>query len=603
MSKYIKKLKMSHRLFLNTFYRSNKFLKPVSSGGLFFIFTCVISFGVTAQEEEETIETERVVIVKTYTPTISDAFKVKSTPILNDSVTLKKKELRYSIFSVPVASTYTPAKGKAENIDKPKQIPLYDNYATLGFGNFTSVLAEFYSNFQVNRTDNVGLYLHHNSSQGGIDDVVLDDKFYNTFLDANYTSRTKDFTYGVEVGAEHQFYNWYGLPEIPVLTEEEIFGIDSHQNYFGAKIGGKLQFDDLYFKRASASYRYFGDELSTREHHVIFTPTFEFEIADELITTDFIFDYLKGGFDRPLEGSSDSNNFNTLNVGVQPSLLVLRDNLTLNLGAAIFFSNDNQNDDSDFFIYPKVTASYRLLDEKVIAYGGLECGLKQNTYRDSVQANPYVSPTLRLTNTRTQFDAYVGLKGKVSDVVSYNIRGGYISEKDKALFVNNRPEAIPLEGYDFGNSFSYRYDDLLTLNGYGELNFNINKKFKLGVSAEVFSYNADDEQEAWNLPELKVSGLLDYQITDQWFAGAQLFVVGERQDIDTTIALSTIEPETVKTLDSYFDANVNLGYRFNDKLSVFLKGNNLAGDNYERWSNFPVQGVQVLGGVTYKFNY
>ena len=316
------------------------------------------------------------------------------------------------------------------------------------------------------------------------------------------------------------------IRDSPVLAQDEIAGIDSQQNYFGAKLGGKLQFDDLYFKRASASYRYFGDELSSREHHVVFTPTFEFEIVDELITTDFIFDYLKGGFERDLEGSSNSNNFNTLNVGVQPSLLVLRDNLTLNLGAAIFFSNDSQNDDSDFFIYPKVTASYRLLDEKVIAYGGLEGGLKQNTYRDAVQANPYVSPTLRLTNTRTQFDAYVGLKGKVSDVVSYNVRGGYISEKDKALFVNNRPEAIPLEGFDYGNSFSYRYDDLLTLNGYGELNFNVNKKFKLGVSAEVFSYDTDDEQEAWNLPELKVSGLLDYQITDQWFAGAQLFVVG-----------------------------------------------------------------------------
>ena len=54
---------------------------------------------------------------------------------------------------------------------------------------------------------------------------------------------------------------------------------------------------------------------------------------------------------------------------------------------------------------------------------------------------------------------------------------------------------------------------------------------------------------------------------------------------------------------SYFDANVNLGYRFNEKLSVFVKGNNLAGQNYERWANFPVQGIQVLGGITYKFNY
>ncbi|WP_405207832.1 TonB-dependent receptor [Aquimarina sp. LLG6339-5] len=574
-------------------------------------FTCVFAFSVTAivaqekeKEEEETIETERVVIVKTYTPTISDAFKIKSTPILNDSVTQKKKQLRYSIFSVPVASTFTPAKGRAASIDKPKKIPLYDNYATLGFGNFTSVLAEFYSNFQINRTDNMGLYLHHNSSQGGIEDVVLDDKFYNTFLDLNYTSRTKDFTYGIEVGAEHQLYNWYGLPETPALTEAQIDAIDPQQNYFGAKLGGKLQFDDLYFKRASLNYRYFGDALSSTEHHAVFTPTFEFEIVDELITTDFIVDYLGGSFDRPLDQVLQTpNDFSILNLGIQPSLVVLRDNLTLNLGASVFYSIDSQNNDNDFFIYPKVTASYRLLDEAVIAYGGLEGGLKQNTYRDAVQANPYVSPTLVLTPTHNQFDAYVGLKGKISDIISYNFRGGYTSENDKALFVNNRSEILQLEGYDFGNSFAYRYDDILTLNGYGELNFSINKKFKLGVSGEYFSYNTEDEQEAWNLPELKASVLLDYQITDQWFAGAQLFYVGERKDINTAVAFTPPTPEATVTLDSYFDANVNLGYRFNDKLSVFIKGNNLAGQNYERWVNFPVQGVQVLGGVTYKFNY
>ncbi len=586
------------------FRKDQWFYIAIRSRILLFISIGIISQLTIAQEkEEETIDTERLVIVKAYTPTISDAFKVKSTPILNDSVTQKKKQIRYSIFSVPVASTFTPVKGRAASIDKPKKIPLYDNYATLGFGNFTSVLAEFYSNFQIDRTDNVGLYLHHNSSQGGIKDITLDDKFYNTFLDLNYTSRTKDFTYGLELGAEHQLYNWYGLPETPILTQEQIDAIDPQQSYIGAKLGGKFEFKDLYFKKVALSYRFFSDVLKSKENHFKVSPTLEFEVGNELITTKINVDFLKGSFDREVEVGV-LNDYQVLNMGIAPSLLVLRDNLTLNLGAEVVYSVDNKREDNDLFIYPKVTASYRLLDESVIAYGGLEGGLKQNTYRDAVQENPYVSPTLQLTPTHKQFDAYFGLKGKVSDVVSYNFRGGFVSENDKPLFVNNRPQAIQLEGYDFGNSFSYRYDDITTLMGYGELNFNINKKFKLGVTAEYFNYSTDKETEAWNLPELKASVLVDYQITNQWFAGAQLFYVGERQDIDTTIALlPPPNSDTILTLDSYFDANVNVGYRFNEKLSVFLKGNNLMGENYERWSNFPVQGIQVLGGVTYKFNY
>lgn len=570
-----------------------------------FICMGIVSWGTLAQEkEEETLNTERVVIVKAYTPTISDAFKIKSTPILNDSVTQKKKQIRYSIFSVPVASTYTPAKGKAANIDRPKRIKIYDNYATLGFGNFTSALAEFYSNFQINRSDNLGIYLHHNSSQGGIDEVQLDDKFYNSFLDVNYTSRSRKYTYGLEVGAEHQLYNWYGLPEVPTLTQEQIAAIDPEQSYFGIKLGGKLQFDDLYFKKASLRYRFFGDALGSTEHHVVAKPTFEFEMGDSLINTNFIVDYVSGSFDRDLDPVLQTpNNYGILNLGVNPSLVILRDNLTVNLGAAVYYSIDTENSDNDFFIYPKVTASYRLLDEAVIAYGGLEGTLQQNTYRNAVQKNPFVSPTLILEPTNMLYDAYIGLKGKISDIVSYNVRGSYISEDEKPLFVNNRSATLQLEGYDFGNSFSYRYDDVNTVIGYGELNFEINKKFKLGAAAEYFSYSSEDEQEAWNLPEIKASVLVDYQINKQWFLGGQLFYVGERKDIDNTVAVVPTVPEATVTLDSYFDANINVGYRLNDQLSFFVKGNNLVGDNYEKWVNFPVQDIQILGGATYKFDY
>ncbi len=565
----------------------------------------VVNWGANAQEkEDENLETERVVIVKAYTPTISDAFKIKSIPTLNDSVTQKKKEIRYSIFSVPVASTYTPAKGRAANIDRPKPIDIYDNYATLGFGNFTSVLAEFYSNFQISRSDNLGLYLHHNSSQGGIDEVQLDDKFYNTYLDLNYTSRTRDYTYGIEVGAEHQLYNWYGLPEIPALTEEDINAIDPQQSYFGVKLGGKLQFDDLYFKKASLNYRFFGDVLGSVEHHVVAKPTFEFEMGNSLITTNFIVDYLNGSFDRDLDlVQGIPNQYGILNLGVNPSLVILKDNLTVNVGGAVYYSIDTENSDNDFFIYPKVTASYRILDESVIAYGGLEGELKQNTYRDAVQENPFVSPTLILEPTNNLYNAHIGLKGKLSDVVSYNFRGSYISEDEKPLFVNNPVSALELEGFDYGNSFSYRYDDMNTFVGHGELNFEINKRFKLGASVEYFDYENEDEQEAWNLPEVKASTLIDYQINKQWFAGAQLFYVGERKDIDNTVVTLPTLPVATVTLDAYVDANVNIGYRLNDQLSFFIKGNNLLGDNYEKWVNFPVQDIQILGGITYKFDY
>ncbi|MEH6514545.1 MAG: TonB-dependent receptor, partial [Maribacter arcticus] len=61
--------------------------------------------------------------------------------------------------------------------------------------------------------------------------------------------------------------------------------------------------------------------------------------------------------------------------------------------------------------------------------------------------------------------------------------------------------------------------------------------------------------------------------------------------------------DTPITLEGYFDANAHVGYRFNDQLSFFIKGANLSNNEYQRWTNFQVQGIQVLGGATYKFDF
>ena len=123
------------------------------------------------------------------------------------------------------------------------------------------------------------------------------------------------------------------------------------------------------------------------------------------------------------------------------------------------------------------------------------------------------------------------------------------------------------------------------------------------MNAAYFGYSTDLQQEAWNLPDFKASILADYQITDKWFAGANVFFIGERKDLTTVrTGISNFEQRTV-TLDSFIDLNANLGYRFNNQLSVFAKGNNLLGNSYQRWADFPVQGIQVLAGATYKFDF
>jgi len=54
---------------------------------------------------------------------------------------------------------------------------------------------------------------------------------------------------------------------------------------------------------------------------------------------------------------------------------------------------------------------------------------------------------------------------------------------------------------------------------------------------------------------------------------------------------------------NYVDLNLNGGYKFTDKLTAFAKVNNVFGSNYQKYTNFNVQGLQVFAGLTYKFDF
>jgi len=190
--------------------------------------------GVQAQETDD-IGTETVTVVKPYSPTVSDAFKIKSTPSLSDSIVLQKKNIKYNIFSVPVASTFTPAKAKAARVEKTPPPVLYNSYASVGLGNFNNALVDFYTSRDFNRgEDLLDVGLSHHSSRGEIDTTPLDADFYNSNLDVSYAKKDRDLDWGAGIGLRHQRYNWYGVQN-GEFDDTTIEGIDEGQNYFTAQ--------------------------------------------------------------------------------------------------------------------------------------------------------------------------------------------------------------------------------------------------------------------------------------------------------------------------------------------------------------------------------
>ncbi|SFZ92692.1 hypothetical protein SAMN05428642_102891 [Flaviramulus basaltis] len=566
-----------------------------------FILTATISF--SQDRKNDTISTGVIDVVKPYTPTISDAFKVKEIPSLDDETTETKKIIKYNIFSFPVASTFTPAKGKAAVVEKRAPTKLFDNYATLGVGTYTTILGEVYLNHAISRTESVGGYVSHHSSQGGIEGLSFDDNFSDSKINVNYSSRLRDLAWNVEGGFQQQMYNWYGVPESQI-EQAQANEIEVDHSFYDAHFGGDISFEDTYINSGSFFFRRFGDNQGSGENRFIVKARVDVPINDVEISTDFKFDYLGGTFDRAYF-TNEELNYGNFQIGVSPTYELKQDDLTVNLGVSAYYLNDKESGDSKFYIYPNFTATYRLVNDVLIAYGGIQGDLIQNSYYDFANENQFVSPTLFISPTDQLYNAYIGLKGKLSSNMSYNISGSYIADRNKALYKTNIIRNLsPQNDYDYGNSFGIVYDDIETFGVAGEINVDVNRNFKLGLKAEYFSYNTDNEAEAWNLPDVKGSLFLDYQINEHWFAGANLFYVGERKD--QLVLEGTLIPEdsiSNVVLDSYFDANAHLGYHINDQISVFAKANNIANKAYQKWQNFPVQSIQFLAGATYKFDF
>jgi hypothetical protein len=549
-------------------------------------------------------------IVKPYTPTISDAFKVKETPVLADEETHKKEKIQYNIFSFPVASTFTPSKGTAAAVDPQEKEKLFNNYATLGFGNYGIANAELFITKNISRTSYVGGMLRHLSSQGGIKDLVLDDKYSNTSLDVTYGVRKRNLSWNIDLGVKNQMYNWYGLPNYSIFTDAIIQNIDSKQSYNTIALCGKVDFKASFFSGADMQFKHFSDGLNSSENRFFIKPNFDFQLLNQKVNTDFVFDYVGGSFDRMLNIDSELK-FNTFIAGIKPNFLYQQDDLSIQIGAGLFYASSKINDENEgkVFLYPNIKASYKLVGDILIAYAGAEGNLQQNSYADFVEENSFVSPTLVVAPTDNKFDIYAGLKGKLANSVAFNVRASYLNQDDKALFVSNEFNYAfaNTEGYAYGNSFGVVYDNVKTMSLFGELKADFSKNLTFGINGTYNNYSSDTQVEAWNLPQLKIGSTVDFDITEKWYVGANVFFVGERKDLVSMQNAAAVFPpmfdSTEVTLDSYFDLNAHVGYKYNARLTAFLKGNNLANQQYNRWANFSVQGIQVLIGANYKFDF
>lgn len=564
---------------------------------------------------KDTLKTETINVVKSYKPTVSDAYKLNENPTIQDDPTLVKENIQYQIQSVPVASTFTPTKGKAQAIDRPKKVTIYDSYLSVGYGNFSAPLVESFLKFKAEREDFFSLYGFYNASKNGVSKTLIEDEFLKMNFQAAYHHQERFYDWQVKATFENKEVNWYGLPEPTIIPYASLFieNLNPKQQYTSFGLDGKIEFKEFFLDDVKTGLNYFKDDFGSSEFQLFASTEVSFPISTEKIQLEADVDLLKGKFDREYFSTTDLEHA-FLKFGVKPSFIVLRDNFQLNLGVNLAYSFDLEHRESKLYSYPNVYASYKMMDDLFIPFIGVTGELKTNSYKNITKDNPFVAPTLVINETDQTYNAFLGFKGNLSSSMNYQLKGLYSKEKNKPMFLLNPSKTdgiLPIDySYEAGNSFGLVYDDITTFEVEGELNLALSDTFSLNGTITYSNYDTDIFSEAFNLPTFKTTIKADYQ-TNKWYANTAVYLVGETKDmyipygiyyIASYDLISIVPPNFIIKNKAYVDVDLNVGYHFSNRLTAFAKINNLLNGDHQPFAHYKVQGLQAIAGITYKFD-
>lgn len=590
--------------------------------GLLLVFAVAIA---NAQEKTNTekakdtiIKTEVVNVVTSYVPKITDAFKIKQKPTIKHTKETERKALDYKIFSVPVASTFIPQRGTMKKIDLGKRERLYPNYASIGMGNNIAPFAEIYVRQSEYYNSELGGSLRFLLNSDPVANTQLSSTFYNINVNLFYEQKERYYTWKAGLNAERSKYNWYGLPGNIPYTIATIENIEEEQVYNYYQAFGKIDFDESFIKNINGNVNFMSDGLSSSE--------FEFEALGNLefpldrihrqlndLNLGVYLNYFGGEFASTYVNDPLSNitslKHGFLTAGLLPKYKFLMHDFLIQIGAKGYFSMDTQNSTNKFFVYPDVEISYPVVKEFANVFIGATGGLENNTYKKLSQENQYVSPTLTIAPTNEKYNAFAGVRGRFNSQFSYKVKASYADIENNPFFLLNPSKSngtnsaggngFTFFGYEYGNSFNVVYDNMKRTTVFAEAAFELDKKVSLGANLEFNNFKLANIAHAWNTPKIRAEFFGTYKL-DKWYAGSNIFFVGERKGIQYDLLPATTT--NVVNLKSYIDVNFNGGYHFSDSFSVFLNLKNVLNNSYQQYTNFNVQGFQAMGGLTWKFD-
>lgn len=534
-----------------------------------------------AQEQADTTLNRTVVVENQYNPEVMDAFKINVLPEVEEPA-MPKQHIDYATSLRPFSAWgFTPMRAMTSD-EKQQEAPR--GYARAAYGTRNNVDARLSYLWDISRRDNVSFNASFYGMNGKISSSLPDaddwkSRFYRTDISLDYKHNFRKVSLGIGGAFASQVFNYMPAEE----ETREVLSVPGRQRYtLGegylrlASVKGETPVEFS----VQTGFRTFGlaHDMPAMEHgseKAVHTLGFVSGILNERqrIGVDFAMDNLI--YDTPL------NDYTLLQLN--PHYIFEGEHIRLRAGMHIDaqFGYDGRLMVSPDVKFDVVFAdSYRVY---VHATGGT--GL--NDFRHLNELSPYWMQALQMKSTYTPVDLQTGLKGSPIPGLNFRLYGGYRVVKNEVF-----------KGYPslMVRDFLYAYVPFAQEKakvGYGGMGLAYQYKDWIDIELEGLYSHWDVKEGMDALLYLKPQFALDASIRAKLYK--DLWIKAQYR------LEQRVEVEGLERAEDVNALSLSAGYEFFNRLNVFVGVNNLLNRTYLTETGYPVQGFNVMAGVSVRF--
>jgi hypothetical protein len=547
----------------------------------------------------DTTYSRQISVERDFNPTLQDANKINTLPSLYEP-TVKKSNSPLAAWITSGSPKFmelanTNAGNFGTNIEHDKN----RGYAGLRLGTHGTIEGEAGYQAIANETTKLDFFGTYNASSAKPKriDYLWDNeakaKFSDAFFKACFQRKFEPLTLFLSTSYQNQGFNYYGANYD--LNPGGAFEYNKKQTAGIFHLGAGVQSKEETIMRymAHVTYDNFGLKygLNTEDKG----PKANLLKADLNLDTDF-------GVDRTIGirihflNQSLSKEYKELHAFTHfkfnPYLDFSGSNWKATLGMNGHLTFDAIN---KVLWAPNVSASWNFLDTSSL-YGSIIGDVNENTYLDILNENRYVAPSIRISPSRTYYDAEVGIKSGILKGFEFDFFTGYKYTSSEHLYIAS-------SGGVFENLNSPMYANLNQGKVGGQIKTNlipyVDLSSKLTTYFYKIKYRNDDSgiyipKGAWNKPTYTFELYADIKPIDKFVVSANYILAGGRKYYN----MLTNEKKSMKSIN---ELNAKGEYQFTKMISASVSIHNFLNQKYELVPGYANYGANLLLGVSAKF--